>query len=1264
MKAISKEGQVMEKEAEDKILSKKNFEKDSGINLDNFIIPSAFEDEIPEENQELNLTEQDDAIGEVAEIFSPGDLPDRVNRDGTVNTPPEQDTVTEYAKEGEKRLHYGLMIAMIIVWSAIGTIVGTSPIFSNTISAIGLILMAGFGLWLGQIWVPRKSMHLLGVTWVIISMKILYGLAISMYAWSWIGSTELGVSLLALVALNIGIAQYHDEDAIATQATLVLLAIGSAAGGPFGQEGVAVMIGIGTLLFHGLAYFRTSGNLASLGIAVSYLWIGIHAISSDWVLFGIEITPFEDELLLFLLMFGVTGINAVTATKFAKAENWFSSGFKAMGLGKPGLWSVSVGLGMIGALLAIASNRLETGYALAQLILLLSAFTPSYLVVRGEEWSKLQKYALWPAPLLLAILILMVRGVIDLPFSEPFSIYAIISAAITTIAILNHQHAVSDHVLWIGSIVIAILLTLLIPAEEQSMGRVLLTCQALVWIGLAVLAIQRDSPSLAGTTALVPWLWLIFFASNLESRLISAELLPMNFYELDISLYMILLILIQIPLNFKLGDSGVNLAGRLVGMSELSARMRDSGMMRLWNISFITILLSMLFVANPGVIPAYGMISVMGLILIYHAVAMRLDMHQGTPRTILVSWAISALVLQWRFGFGAFWVAILGISSILVITWSEINAKRLSAGGKISHQAILPGNLITVTLGFIAVMMMIIGLNEPLNNTLTYGDKFPNDSTNLRFASIAAISTVLGLYLPRASKLEKLLPSAISSIAVIITVGLAAISLEDNLTLYLAGFSFVITGAWLAAQGEIRSRMKQVSQRDERLEKYLSRQEDESHPQDSGNSSNIKMVDAELIQLSELQQQRAKRRSSSGDYDLVVGDIQHKPTIVVSFISVTILVGIFFAWTSGDSLPAIAIASFVSVLFIAIARWRADQVNLQLPDIMGIESPVAITMAGLTLIQIAGRLGDSNVALEYQWEILVLLGALIILAGISLLGRNDLGLRIPSVLEGIVLLLLTSRVLTSLMGIDQIQLSPTFSDELSWVLPVISLEVFLVGAVLLFEWVESQRMKRNLGDHRGAFGRVIWAVMTISISFGVAGILAAIFATKNSLKWIQPAVPIGIALFLPISWSALGGWIGILDETTAIFMIALGSIGLVSSIACVVSKKQAWVSSGLWIGHLLVPSGAFGYYEQTSVLMMVLILGVSAASWLIGVVTLRRGWRILGAVDLILAWIVAGILMLSGATSIMLLIMLIATAVLLGLVTWLGQEYEAELAND
>ena len=128
-------------------------------------------------------------------------------------------------------------------------------------------------------------------------------------------------------------------------------------------------------------------------------------------------------------------------------------------------------------------------------------------------------------------------------------------------------------------------------------------------------------------------------------------------------------------------------------------------------------------------------------------------------------------------------------------------------------------------------------------------------------------------------------------------------------------------------------------------------------------------------------------------------------------------------------------------------------------------------------------------------------------------------------------------------------------------------------------------------------------------------------------------------------------------------MIASGCIGLLYSVYCVVSDNQVWISSGLWIGHLLIPSGAFGHYEHTTVLMMTLMIVVSTTSWLIGVVTLRRGWRVFGALDLILAWIIAGVLMLSGATSLMLLIMLMATAVLLGLVTWLGQKFEAELAN-
>ena len=104
MKFISIEALGMEKVPEDEILSKRNFQKSSGINLDNFIIQSAFEDEVAEESETVSEEQVDEAVGEVAEIFSRGDLPSNINRDGTVNEAPEIDSVTEYATEGEKRL--------------------------------------------------------------------------------------------------------------------------------------------------------------------------------------------------------------------------------------------------------------------------------------------------------------------------------------------------------------------------------------------------------------------------------------------------------------------------------------------------------------------------------------------------------------------------------------------------------------------------------------------------------------------------------------------------------------------------------------------------------------------------------------------------------------------------------------------------------------------------------------------------------------------------------------------------------------------------------------------------------------------------------------------------------------------------------------------------------------------------------------------------------------------------------------------------------
>ena len=502
---------------EDDVLRQKEFRRGGGIDLDQFMIQDPENDvEVEEFVQEK---ETDEAVGDIASLFSgedeQSDDPGAINRDGTVDEAAAPDSVTDMAVHGERRLGYGLLAGMVLVWSVLGWVVGTAlpPFLGGPL----LIIMGLSGLWAGEKWIPNPTMHLLGVTWVIISMKILYGFALDVHHWGWLDASllgadlSLGIFLLALIGFNILIAQRHDDDAIAAQATLVLLALGSATGALYDELGVSGMILLGTLSMHGLALHRKSGNLASLGIAVSYLWIGLHAFSDNWTIASIEIVSFDDDLLLFMLMFAVTATNAVMATQFHKAENWFSDAAKALGLGKPGLWAISVGLGMIGALLSIAANREETGYALAQLLLLMSAFGGSYLAVRGVEWKRLAPFILFPAPFLLILVILLNLEVftIDIANLSAYSIYAILTALLTSIALLRNQQAVSDHVLWIGGIIIVILLTILIPAETD--GWRLLASQGTVWLGLAWLGVQRQSPSISGVAVLMPWVWSVSY---------------------------------------------------------------------------------------------------------------------------------------------------------------------------------------------------------------------------------------------------------------------------------------------------------------------------------------------------------------------------------------------------------------------------------------------------------------------------------------------------------------------------------------------------------------------------------------------------------------------------------------------------------------------------------------------------------------------------------------------------------------------------------
>ena len=1284
----------------DEMIRKKNFSRARGLDISSFMIN---EEKSEPENESGDLEEEvvkdiDKAMGEVAELFSRGGdeykMAGAVQKDGTVIKPPENDSVADMSIHGEKRLGFGLLIAMVFIWSAIGTIVGT--VLAPVVSAIGLILMVIVGLLLGEKWIPNPNMRILGVTWVIISMKLFYGLAIDMWRWDWLvglpieEGQALGIFLLSAVGLNIFLAQRHDEDAIAAQATLILLIIGSATGALYGELGIAVMIVAGTMLLHGLALLRNSGNLASLGIAVSYLWIGAHAISNNWNLFGLEIIPFEDDLILFLLMVCITAANATMAAKFVDADNWFSSAFKSLGLGKPGLWSVSVGLGMIGALLAIAANRLETGYALAQLVLLLTAFSASYLVVRGVPWTRLAPWVLVPAPFLLAALSLMVSGAFDAELDrfnlQPYSIYAAMTALFTASALLRHQTAVSDHVLWAGGLVIVTLLTLLIPADDQGTGsRTLLISQGVVWIGLSYLAVRRNSPSIAGTAVIAPWIWLLFFATDAENRLISADFIPVAIAEYDLAMWMGLLLVQQIWVNIEHGETGLNIASRLAGLSEFNARLRDSAALQLWNLSFLLTLFVTWAITRPGALPAYGLYGILCALLAGHVAMVYLGKHKGKPRSLMTVWGISAVALSWTYGQAAIWALTLVAACAVLLHVSD----RMKASGanefELKKAEALPGQLLTLMMGLLSGFFVIIAL-DPLNMTvLTGSENLLSDDFNLIILTVITLAAI-ALYLVRASTLEKLLPPALSAVGLMVVMILAGQVQDSGIVVLLTIAAFIVSGAYLALQGEFRSGMRALARKEERLARIEEKrqrmtdfisQNSETASQENIDSeaevvkkdSNLQMIDVELLDLAEKQRKRAKRAGSIGQYDLEVGDIHHRPVIVISFLVTVILASMFLSFTTGAGFTVLAFCVMVSILFITLARLRANQIGLRLPDVMGIELPIAISMAGLVLVHIAGRISNSVIELDDAKHLAVIAIGLTILSGVGLLGRSDLGLRIPNALEGIVYLLAFDRIMCVIIGGEvplPFQFDPFDGALIDWIIPLVFIEILMLGFLFGFDWVEGERIKRGLADHRGSGGRSAWLIFATMVSFGPAAILALLLGIRRGWSWQQPAVVMIAWVMLPLPIHGTLFWVnnyaGLPVFGMNITAAILGVISIMFVVWSIVESKGIWLASALWSVHILLLSAGIGWGDLA--ILSVFVMVCSTTAWVSGIITLRKSWRVFGAADLVIAWIISFVMLSQGGSIESILTVLVASAGLLGLVTYLTQTYEAEMERE
>ncbi len=67
-------------------------------------------------------------------------------------------------------------------------------------------------------------------------------------------------------------------------------------------------------------------------------------------------------------------------------------------------------------------------------------------------------------------------------------------------------------------------------------------------------------------------------------------------------------------------------------------------------------------------------------------------------------------------------------------------------------------------------------------------------------------------------------------------------------------------------------------------------------------------------------------------------------------------------------------------------------------------------------------------------------------------------------------------------------------------MPLFILELSLVSFVIIWDRVDATRLKKNMEDHRGINGRILWVLIIALISNGLATIVACILMMQKSSK--------------------------------------------------------------------------------------------------------------------------------------------------------------------
>ena len=108
----------------------------------------------------------------------------------------------------------------------------------------------------------------------------------------------------------------------------------------------------------------------------------------------------------------------------------------------------------------------------------------------------------------------------------------------------------------------------------------------------------------------------------------------------------------------------LDLADRFLGTQEVSARLRDSGLMKVWNLGFVLGNIAILFVSESLGMTGPSLLMLIAIFLGIHIGSEFADRHQGNPRFLLILSGITIYVLMWRHGMFEYFIPLITILSL------------------------------------------------------------------------------------------------------------------------------------------------------------------------------------------------------------------------------------------------------------------------------------------------------------------------------------------------------------------------------------------------------------------------------------------------------------------------------------------------------------------------------------------------------------------------------------------------------------------------